>query len=246
MKKIILTILLLAFCVSISGAGITDKLRAVIAAKGGLDKTDLIAWFDFGNAQDAHTNNYDLTEVGTPAYTTGGTPTNYGTSSDAGNMWTEDTNINDANWFNSTNQDATLIIRVRPIGDFVVNDDYVLVAKSAQTYIRGYAGPIIRGRMAGVLENHTSAFSLNTWTLVICEHIASSDTTRVTVNADTEETSGSFDQFNVGTLFVGGSSASGYNDMDIDYLAFYNRLLTADEKTWLNTNQATITYTSLD
>ena len=33
MKKTILTILLLAFCVSISGAGITDKLRAVIAAK---------------------------------------------------------------------------------------------------------------------------------------------------------------------------------------------------------------------
>ena len=33
MKKIILTILLLAFCVSISGAGITDKLRAVIAAR---------------------------------------------------------------------------------------------------------------------------------------------------------------------------------------------------------------------
>ena len=33
MKKIILTIFLLTFCVSISGAGITDKLRAVIAAK---------------------------------------------------------------------------------------------------------------------------------------------------------------------------------------------------------------------
>ena len=33
MKKIILTILILAFCVSISGAGITDKLRAVIAAR---------------------------------------------------------------------------------------------------------------------------------------------------------------------------------------------------------------------
>ena len=33
MKKTILTILILAFCVSISGAGITDKLRAVIAAK---------------------------------------------------------------------------------------------------------------------------------------------------------------------------------------------------------------------
>ena len=33
MKKTILVILLLAFCVSISGAGITDKLRAVIAAK---------------------------------------------------------------------------------------------------------------------------------------------------------------------------------------------------------------------
>ena len=33
MKKIILTILLLAFCVSISGAGITDQMRRVIAAK---------------------------------------------------------------------------------------------------------------------------------------------------------------------------------------------------------------------
>ena len=33
MKKTILAILILAFCVSISGAGITDKLRAVIAAK---------------------------------------------------------------------------------------------------------------------------------------------------------------------------------------------------------------------
>ena len=33
MKKTILAILLLAFCVSISGAGITDKLRAVIATK---------------------------------------------------------------------------------------------------------------------------------------------------------------------------------------------------------------------
>ena len=33
MKKTILTLFLLAMCVSISGAGITDKLRAVIAAK---------------------------------------------------------------------------------------------------------------------------------------------------------------------------------------------------------------------
>ena len=33
MKKTILTILLLAFCVSISGAGITDQMRRVIAAK---------------------------------------------------------------------------------------------------------------------------------------------------------------------------------------------------------------------
>jgi len=33
MKKIILTLFLLIFCVSISGAGITDKLKAVIAAK---------------------------------------------------------------------------------------------------------------------------------------------------------------------------------------------------------------------
>ena len=35
MKKIILTILILAFCVSISGAGITDQMRRVIAAKNG-------------------------------------------------------------------------------------------------------------------------------------------------------------------------------------------------------------------
>ena len=52
MKKIILAILILAFCVSISGAGITDKLRAVIAAKnaggGGAGQTfsDAFAYSD--------------------------------------------------------------------------------------------------------------------------------------------------------------------------------------------------------
>ena len=47
MKKTILTILLLAFCVSISGAGITDKLRAVIAAKnaGGAAACDTVTPF---------------------------------------------------------------------------------------------------------------------------------------------------------------------------------------------------------
>ena len=38
MKKLILVILLLAFCVSISSAGVTDKLRAVIAAKNAGDE----------------------------------------------------------------------------------------------------------------------------------------------------------------------------------------------------------------
>ena len=39
MKKIILTIFLLTFCVSISGAGITDQMRRVIAAKNNIDVT---------------------------------------------------------------------------------------------------------------------------------------------------------------------------------------------------------------
>ena len=63
MKKTILAILLLAFCVSISGAGITDKLRAVIAAKntGGapagiaLDRKSIAADIGTGTVTLSHT-----------------------------------------------------------------------------------------------------------------------------------------------------------------------------------------------
>ena len=77
------------------------------------------------------------------------------------------------------------------------------------------------------------------------EYTATGDNIKATVNTvDYETTGGTFSQANSGSAYFGGNNVP--QDIEIDYLAFYDRVLTADEKMWLYNSGGTRTYAELD
>ena len=121
-----LLIFILCLIPSIAIGGQFDAVVQQYNAAGGatgLSKTSLVAWYDFGDATDAHAS-YDLTEDNSPSYTSG--PPNYGSATAASSQqWhTTATTGMTSVWAPDTATDITLVIRFK-IGASVTNGNYV-------------------------------------------------------------------------------------------------------------------------
>jgi len=214
-----------------------------VAAGGGLDKTSLIAWYDFATNTDAHAS-YDLTNATTNAFTyTAGTP-DYGSAEDDPDSYVENADLDD-NWM-ETDTNSTHVVRWR-MRTTSVGNGYVFYNDNAIDYIRRTFitdDYYIRTRIGAVVSATTVVPATNVWYLTIIQFDASDDGNTTWVNdVMTAEVTGTFSDSSGATRF-GGTSAVG-GDFDFDYAAFYSRALTADERTWLYNSGGTRTYSEL-
>mgnify|MGYP002351042139 CR=1 FL=1 len=214
-----------------------------ICGATGLSKTSLVAWYDFGDATDAHAS-YDLTEDNSPSYTSG--PPNYGSATAASSQqWhTTATTGMTSVWAPDTATDITLVIRFK-IGASVTNGNYVFNTIDTRYALRHLTSTGCTAYLNNVSPQTSTVLATGTWYLLIAQMDAATHTTHVWINnSDQSSTSGSASA-SVTALYLGGISG-GAEDVDIDYAGFFNRLLTSDERTWLYNSGGTRTYAELD
>ena len=239
MKRLVIPSLLLAALASWAA----NPHLAVVARKnvaaGGFDKTGLVAWWDFDNANDSHdAGPYNLTETGgAPTYTNG-----YGVGVSASSKY----------WINAsvgsvvntgTNADHTIVMRWRVKSSYVSNRTAFHSLGGRGLVRKGDAGTsgVWNYRVNNIFK--TGSTNPNgAWMLSIFGWNAS------TQEVEVYEDNGSL-QNGTGTPNWGNAEArfcdTAGTDVDIDFAAGFSRLLTAGERTTLYNGGATITYGDL-
>jgi hypothetical protein len=179
--------------------------------------------------------------VGSPSYTGG--PPSYGTAIAGApdDSWTRALFGN--SWF-ATEVDATMVLRVRG-HTAMTNGDYAFVSHNVRVAVRWMTAgwKIIFG---GITVDHPDDPSLNTWYTIIATYTAATHDVRVYINATDEvNTLGGTYIDGAGPAYFGGSTASISENFDIDYAGFFERVITAEERTWLYNSGGTRTYSEL-
>lgn len=208
--------------------------RKNVAAGGGVSPGTSMwnGWYDFNNTTpgdgrlDATANSYDLTSTATPTYVTTGPEyvvygeTAYDSSSALGGVWC----ASDGDW--------TAVARFKGAG---INDKvFSNTARHAMTWGSG----VITTRIgAGVTVSYTHANTYSgVWVTAIAQHDTSANETRIyflNENGTAADATVTGD-WNTGTMNI--SEAAGL--VDIDFVAFGNRLLTEDERLWFGNNSS--------
>lgn len=215
------------------------------AAGGGASPgtTNLLAWYDFADAVDAHAA-YDLTEANSPGYT-GGSPT-YGTSGNGtAAHWTQSALDDD---FGDVDGDWCIVMRFRPLTG-IASADSAFTGNTTRTKIEINTTALgIRGNVGTTNLTDSAvvpAIDGTVWYLVVLCRSTSANESRISVNGATYVTESTADNHTTGTFFFGANSGTDAEPCDIDYAAFYSRTLTQDEVTWLYNSGGTRTYSDL-
>jgi len=127
-------------------------------------------------------------------------------------------------------------------GGVAASHDYILFHVGGAT--KRFEWDVAEGSSFNVL--HSDNFgntALATWYFVVCEYNASTNTSSIQVNNGTADTLGSITSPNlIGNEFDLGRYHSSWHDGRLDEVAFWSRLLTADEKTELYNSGLGIAY----
>ena len=236
----ILAVLALLLMPSIVAAWGPMVGSGVESASSGLSKTSLVAWYDFGDATDAHAS-YDLTETGEPAYTAG--PPSYGsatsTTSQHGKT-TPTTGLTSA--WPATSSDAAWVVRLR-FGDSVANGNFLIQSTDTRYAIR-FLTAGVSAIMNNVVHATSVSLSKNTWYTIAINYTHSTGTVEVYVSGDSAGSSSGTASDSAAAIYFGGTSSTP-EDVDIDFMGFFNRHLTSDEIDFI-TDATTVTYANFD
>lgn len=205
--------------------------------------TNIIAWYDFANANDADGGTFNLTEANSPTYTAG--PPSYGTSGNgaAAAHWTQ-TSLDES--FANTAGDWSFVFRFQAKTG-IANNDALIVGNGGRTSIEYTTGANgIRGGVGGTtLVNSNVVPAEDTWYTVVVSRNNTSGQTSISVNGATFVSGATTASFAVGNFVFGGSTTSNANPAWIDFAGFWNKVLTQDNATWLYNSGGTRTYAEL-
>lgn len=214
-----------------------DELSNVsAAAAAGVSKTDLVAWWDLADTNDAHST-YDLSATGSPAYTAG-TP-NFVTLDADPDAYLRNNTI-DAQW-NAAETNVTWVIRFRLLSTMATGDR-VFYFHGGRSGIRWFVSAAAQISISGVTVA-TTTLAKETWYSIVCQFSESSNILQTWING-TEYSTTNSPTFATGDLFIGGAAAG--NDLDCDYFGVFSRHLTSDERTALYNAGGTFTYADFD
>ena len=241
MKKLFAIIAFLVLIPSMAAAGMLLG-SGVEDASSGLSKTSLVAWYDFGDATDAHAS-YDLTEVGSPSYTRG-TP-NYGTSvQSTGAQWNSPASTGIISAWGGAAVDCTFGIRFKT-GASVSSGDYILKHPNIRFAVRSLTGGSTVFINSASSHDTGYTFTSGTWYSLVAVRDATTGNVQVYINNNDTGYTVCSNGWNDAVVTFGGA-ASAAEDIDIDYMFFYNRELTSDEVAWIYNSGGTRTYADLD
>lgn len=236
--------------VAIGFGGPIQNMHAIVAKKrtggggGGTSPglTSILAWYDMADAADADGATYSLTAISSPAYTAG--PPSYGTATDGtpGSYWTQASL--DSVCGNSA-ADWSFVCRFRGYTS-VTNADRVISMNGGRIRVVWESGGITAA-VGNISATSTVGASLNTWYTVVATHFSNgaASTTKISVNGETLANTTGTGGYAAGDLFVGGTSASVTNNIEIDFMGFWGKQLTQDNSTWLYNSGGTRTYSDL-
>ena len=218
------------------------SVSSATASTPAFDTTDLVAWYDFNDTvpgegkEDSH-GTYGMTEENSVTFSTAGPEYVQGRASGNAHLAQVSSGIG-TDWGNP-DQDKSVVVRFKRVATGSTDQAFAVGAK-----IRIEASDSTIGwrlcHSSSVTVSHTSGTD---WTWVYLERVSSSNVKTVSVNdGEATTTDSSFASYDVGTTFVGGSGAFGVDDIDIDYLAFFNRILTTEEQTFLYNSGGTLGY----
>lgn len=203
-------------------------------ASATVSKTSLVAWYDMADNTDSH-GSYTLVEDGTPSYDTN--PTR-GIADDVGpNNWYQ--NTLDDTWL-GTDQDATLAIRFQLYGS-IATGDWIYYSHSGEAYIRNNNPVAVSLGNIALTTSLTS--STGVWYLFIMEYDSATDSIDLWINNGTvQEASGTYADAADQTYIGGGANGE---DIEVDYVGFWNRKLTSDERTAIYNSGGTFNYSDM-
>jgi hypothetical protein len=215
--------------VSITNAAVTNNSSQGGGTSPGT--SNLVAWYDFnGDATDAHAA-YDSTTEGSPAYTAG--PPSYITLTTAKRMYNV-AGLGAA--FNAAAGDCAFVVRFRVHTSMANNTFWLLGGRFS--VIWNTAG--ISGQLSEVTKQHSAAASLDTWYTAVISWNEATDTVSVSINGSAFETATGTPNYVNNTVYIGDQT-----NVEIDFLGFYTKQLTADNVTWLYNSDGTRTYSDL-
>lgn len=234
----------LVLAVSLAAQTVQDMHRMVVARKSvapsvGFDKTGLVAWYDFDDTTDAHAS-FDLSAVGSPSFTAG-----YGVAAATGNYWQQSTVLAT---FMAATGDKTVVLRFRPYGGIGSGTNILAQAGVTALYVQHRTTGVRARCTIGSGPTSATGSALNTWVFVIAEYNATSGACNLYVNNGSAASSTAAQSLTGSgvALNLGANEATAAQDVEISVCAFFTRLLTSDERTYLYDAGSDITYADLD
>jgi hypothetical protein len=221
----------------------------------------LIAFWELeessGTRQDAHSNNYDLTETGGTISSAAGVIG----STNAALFVTADANTLDAgdNADFSTGAEVSweILAWVYPtaIGDthcIVQKGDDIGAGSTTEWALSvgsgGNPAAWVSDGSTRTFKVHSSTISNNTWAMLSAYYDASTNTLGIAINAGTPETDTTHTTGGWNSTYsvrVGGEQVSRYFTGRIDQVGFWKRVLTSGERTELYNSGAGMTYAAM-
>ena len=216
----------------------------VRAGDGDNLKTDLIAWYDLdeesGTRYDETDNSHDLTDNNSCGYDTGVV----GNSADMIASNSEYLSAADHADFSPVDGDMSIMVWFRADN---YSSNQGLVAKrrfsnsTGEYYLQLDTASNLEWRTVDASDDSSancelvSSLSTDTWYMVVVQRDGSEDKNYVYLNGNTssQECGGNGDMADREEDFWIGRVASSYFDGEIDLVAYWDRMLTSDERTWL-------------
>jgi len=215
--------------------------------------TNVVAWYDFddtvgGEGNDDSHSTFDLATIGTePTYTTGAVDYATCVSGAPGNAYTQATL--DSSWGNS-DADWSVAVRFRPQVSLQNNSDLTRsnASKWKFTY-QSAGGGSWRVQGANVAQTGITSPTpaTNTWYLLVIVHDGGAeDATYYSFDgAALSTTIGTGGTYGTGNMFIGAQDGTNTEDVDFDWIGYFDDQLTDDEISWLYNSGGTRAYSDL-
>ena len=245
MRRFSLFIVVALACISVyaqtpSIPGILDPAftgsKAELPASSGVSvsKSNLLAWYDFANTNDAH-GSYNLSQLNSPTYTAGSP--NYGSSFGGSNLWTQPS----LDGAFSTNGGSSWTWAIRFMANAgAVSGSYVMYGQNGTTAAR-WLTTTVRGSVASTTQTTTAVGVTNFWYTYVAVYTPTNR--NYYLNGTLYgPAANAFSTFG-GDIYFGGQNATSADQYNIDYAGFWNRALSTNEVSALSTN--TVTYSEL-
>jgi hypothetical protein len=203
----------------------------------------LIAWYDFADATDADGGTYNLAGTNSPTYTAG--PPSYGASTNGtpAAYWQQTTF---PNTFVATDGDWSFVIRWRALSG-IVNGDRIYRANGGRSLVEYDTGTGIEGCVGTSTPVSSGVIpTTGVWYTTVLTRSTTTNIVRISVNGSAfADSAATTDSNAAGSATFGASSTSDSHPVEIDFAAFYNKELTAENVAWLYNSDATRLYSEL-